>query len=78
MANLFSGLESLGFGNLSEMKLFESKEKEKDKAKKAAEPVEIKEADLIFDKTFTCPVCDKDERPGSSQKLQHSRADCSA
>ena len=29
MANLFSGLESLGLGNLSEMKLFEHKEKEK-------------------------------------------------
>ena len=61
MSNIFSGLESLGLGNLSEMKLFESKaEKEKAKAAKAAEPVEIKEADLIFDKTFTCPVCDKE------------------
>ena len=30
MANLFSGLESLGLGNLSEMKLFEHKEKEKE------------------------------------------------
>ena len=30
MANLFSGLESLGLGNLSGVKLFESKEKEKE------------------------------------------------
>ena len=59
MANLFSGLESLGLGNLSEMKLFENKEKEEAK-KAAAGPVEVKEIDLIFDKTFTCKVCDKE------------------
>lgn len=60
MSNLFSGLESLGFGNLSGIELFEHKEKEKEKSKKAAEPVEVKEADLIYEKTFTCPVCDKE------------------
>lgn len=61
MANLFSGLESLGLGNLSGMKLFETKEKEKEDGKKAAnQPVEVKEADLIFDKTFVCKVCDKE------------------
>lgn len=60
MANLFSGLESLGLGNLSEIKLFEQKEKEKAAAKGSAEPVEIKEEDLIFDKTFTCKVCDQE------------------
>ena len=60
MANLFSGLESLGLGNLSEMKLFEHKEKAKEEAKKTAEQVEIKEEDLLFDKHFTCKVCDKE------------------
>ena len=61
MANLFSGLESLGLGNLSEMKLFEHKEKEKAAANKAAaQPVEVKESDLLFDKSFTCKVCDKE------------------
>ena len=60
MANLFSGLESLGLGNLSEMKLFEHKEKEKAEAGKAAQPVEIKESDLLFDKSFICKVCDKE------------------
>ena len=59
MANLFSGLESLGLGNLSEMKLFENKEKENAAAKKSAE-TEVNEEDLIFDKTFTCKVCDKE------------------
>ena len=59
MANLFSGLESLGLGNLSETKLFEKKEKEQAKGK-ANEPAEIKESDLVFDKSFTCKVCDKE------------------
>lgn len=61
MANIFSGLESLGLGNLSEMKLFDNEKKNSDKdGGKGTEPVEIKEADLIFDKTFTCKVCDKE------------------
>jgi len=61
MANLFSGLESLGLGNLSEMKLFENKEKDKAAGAAAAkQPVEVKEEDLLFDKTFTCKVCDKE------------------
>lgn len=62
MANLFSGLESLGLGNLSEMKLFEQKEKEKAEAGKGAtaQPVEIREEDLLFDKHFICKVCDKE------------------
>ncbi len=58
MANLFSGMESLGLGNLSEMKLFDHKEKEE--AKKAAGPVEVKEEDLLFDKHYICKVCDKE------------------
>lgn len=59
MANLFSGLESLGLGNLSEMQLFEHKEKQ-EKKKEAEHAVEIKEADLLFDKSFTCKVCDRE------------------
>lgn len=61
MANIFSGLESLGLGNLSEMKLFENKDKDKADGKAAAkQPVEVKEADLLFDKSFICKVCDKE------------------
>ena len=60
MANLFSGLESLGLGNLSEMKLFESEKKGTAQGGAKAEPVEVKEADLIFEKTFVCKVCDKE------------------
>lgn len=60
MSNLFSGLESLGLGNLSEMKLFEEKEKVEQKEKEKEKTPEEKEAELVFGKTFTCPVCDKE------------------
>lgn len=58
MANLFSGLESLGLGNFSEMQLYE-KQDDKSQAK-AKEVHEIKESDFIFEKSFTCKVCDKE------------------
>lgn len=59
MAGIFSGLESLGLGNLTGSKLFEQEEKKKEKVvvEKAA-PVVLEEKDYIFDKTFECPVCD--------------------
>lgn len=61
MANLFSGLESLGLGNLSGMQLFEHKEKEKAEGQKSAnQPAEVKEDDLLFSKTFICKCCDKE------------------
>lgn len=58
MANLFSGLESLGFGNLSEMNLFDKDKKDKEEA--AKKKTEVKEEDLLFDKTFICKACDKE------------------
>lgn len=61
MANIFSGLESLGLGNLSGMKLFENEKKETAQGgTKTVEAVEVKEADLIFEKSFRCKVCDKE------------------
>lgn len=60
MANMFSGLESLGLGNLSELQLFEKKEKEKESEKQEASSAEVKEEDLLFDKSFTCKVCDEE------------------
>ena len=60
MANLFSGLEAFGLGNLSEMNVYE--EKEKDTAGKTddKEKPTFQEEEIIFDKTFTCPVCDQE------------------
>lgn len=60
MANLFSGLEAFGLGNLSGMDVYETKEKENAKGKVEAEKDAFSEEDNIFDKTFTCPVCDSE------------------
>ena len=59
--SLFSGLEKFGLGKLEKMEVFEE-----DAKKKAAgtdnkvEKPKITEEDLLFDKTFTCPVCDEE------------------
>ena len=61
MSNLFSGLESLGLGALSKIGLYDDTAKRDDKqdaAKKEAN--QIKEEDFLFDKAYTCPVCDKE------------------
>ncbi len=54
--NLFSGLEDLGLGELTSTSLFE------DPKAKAAEAVqemtpEMKEEDMLLDKTHECPIC---------------------
>lgn len=60
MANLFSGLEAFGLNNLSGVNIYDEKEKEEtDKAEESGKPV-FSEEDNIFDKTFTCPVCDQE------------------
>jgi uncharacterized protein (DUF2225 family) len=60
VANLFSGLEAFGLNNLSGMDIYD--EKEKDAAGKVAQDDKplFSEEDTIFDKTFSCPVCDKE------------------
>lgn len=60
MANLFSGLEAFGLGNLSEMDVYEAKEKENVKGTEVADKDAFSEEDNIFDKTFQCPVCDQE------------------
>lgn len=57
MANLFSGLEHFGLGNLSGVKIFEQESSDRTGVDK--KKVEVKETDLLFDKTFVCKVCDK-------------------
>lgn len=60
MAGLLSGLESLGLGNLENVKIFDKdKKKEAEKAKEEAKAPEFTETDFIYDKNFKCPVCDK-------------------
>lgn len=56
---LLSGLGGLGLGGLENVDIFEDEEKEKEKeaakAKAAAQP---EEKDIIYDRSYTCPVCD--------------------
>ncbi len=57
---IFSGLESFGLDKLQKIDIYENEKNEKEKAKKAdvEEKPQISEADLLFDKSYTCPVCD--------------------
>lgn len=56
MTDLFSGLSSMGLGNIEKMDLFEKpKEVSIEGPKK---PIVVEEKDILFDKGFECPVCD--------------------
>lgn len=60
MKGIFSGLDKLGLGKLENVEVFEDtskKEEAKDGKKKAAA---VTEADFLFEKTYVCPVCDKE------------------
>ena len=60
MADLLSGLEQFGLGNLKNMNLYdEPKKAEGDDKASAAAPV-MQEQDYLFDKATTCPICDKE------------------
>lgn len=61
MADLLSGLESLGLGDLSGLDIYSKKEstsKVDDEPKKET-VIKIEETDFLFDKKFECPVCNK-------------------
>lgn len=58
MSNLFSGLEEFGLNNLSNINVYEEKEKEEKKSNKKGSKKAFSEEDFIFDKTYNCPVCD--------------------
>ena len=60
MAGILSGLEAFGLGKLSKMEVYEKEEeKEKKSAEGEAAHHTVSEVELIFDKSYTCPVCDK-------------------
>jgi len=60
MAGLLSGLEQFGLGNLEKMNLFEKPKKEDEEIPVEKTPAVFREQDILFDKTFVCPVCDKE------------------
>lgn len=55
--NLFSGLESLGLGDMQGVDIFEE-EKKPEKQQEVKEP-EITEEELLYDKSYKCPLCEK-------------------
>ena len=59
---ILSGLESFGLKGLESADIFSdnSKKKEEKKAVEVVVEPEITEADLIFEKSFKCPVCDQE------------------
>lgn len=57
MSGLLSGLASLGLGNLESAKVFEEPEKETVQQGQVEVP-QVEEKDLVYEKTFECPVCD--------------------
>ncbi len=61
MAGLLSGLADLGLGDLENVDIYEELEKEEKKPHKVEvhKEIEIQEKDLIYDKSWECPVCDK-------------------
>lgn len=60
MANLFSGLESLGLGKLSKLNVYDESNQAAKKNDNGGQVQQLSEADFLFEKTFTCPVCDKE------------------
>lgn len=60
MDNLFSGLEEFGLDNLSNINIYDDKEKDDTKGNMTRAKKAFSEEDIIFDKTYSCPVCGSD------------------
>ncbi len=60
MGSLLSGLEKFGLGKLSNMELYDKDGEQKEGAKEQhkQEAHVVTEEELLFDKTYKCPVCD--------------------
>lgn len=54
---LFSGMEKFGLGKYNGAHIIEEEKADADDKEKAAKP-KVTEEDCLFDKHFTCPVCD--------------------
>ena len=67
MGNIFSGLSKLGLSKIEGIDIFDKEEKpemvdnnSKKEKKVDKKKVVIEELDMIYDKTYCCPVCDKE------------------
>lgn len=57
--NLLAGLGDLGLGNLENLEIYETAKKADSNAEGAAKAPEFKEEDVLFEKSYTCTVCEK-------------------
>lgn len=71
MTDKLFGLSGLGLDDLENMDIYGQKKKEEQAASQHQAP-KIEEKDLIFDKTFTCPVCEE-EFPAKIMKTGKAR-----
>ncbi len=63
MSNIFAGLENLGFKDVEKVDVYQESDAEKKKqAEQQEQKKESSEEDLIFEKSYTCPVCDHEFR----------------
>ena len=60
MAGLLSGLEQFGLSNLESMDLYEAPKKAETGADGTPVAPVVQEQDFLFDKSFNCPICDKE------------------
>ncbi len=60
MAGLLSGLEQFGLSNLESMDLYEAPKKAEAGPDGAPAAPVVQEQDFLFDKSFNCPICDKE------------------
>lgn len=59
MSNIFAGLEDLGFKNVEKVDVYQkATARRKAGSGKTGCKKETNEEDLLFDKSYTCPVCD--------------------
>ena len=54
---LLAGLSKLGLGNLENSNIYEEPKDDKQNGKQDKEVHKVEEKDLIFDRTFECPLC---------------------
>ncbi len=60
MGNLFAGLESLGLNIKKDIDVYEAEKKDEKAPGEVNKPKELSEEDLLFDKSYTCPVCESE------------------
>lgn len=58
--SLLSGLSHFGLGNLENLEIYEEQDKSKDGEKNKTAAKVVHEEEFLFDKSYTCPICNKE------------------